>query len=107
MSLLLNETVSVNRFSNSFTDEGRPQTDSTTAKTIKANIQPLKGNEILALPEGERERENNWCYTDFQLVVNDEVTRLDKKFTVKTVENWSVFGSLQHFKCRLISKDVQ
>lgn len=107
MSLLRHETIIVTRDVNSFTNEGRPQTDSSSAFSTEANIQPLKGDEILQLPDGDRERDNYWCYTDVELKVNDEVTRDGKKFEVHPVEDWSRASILVHYRSRIMSKEQQ
>ena len=107
MRLLLNETITINRTAHSYV-KGRPVEGGTTVYTEKANIQPLKGNEILQLPEGDRERENMKCYLQFELQVNDEVVRSDgRKYEVQESENWNVFGKLQHFKARIMLKERQ
>jgi hypothetical protein len=107
MKLLLNETVSVNRFSSSYV-KGRPVKGTATVSTIRTNIQPLKGNEILQLPEGDRERENLKCFTPFKLLINDEIIRSDgRKYEVQESETWSVFGRLEHYKARIMLKERQ
>lgn len=107
MSLLLNEDITINRISKSYDTNGRAQSGTTAIHTAKGNIQPLKGNEILQLSEGDRERDNLNCFTDFALVVNDEVVRGGLKYEVQNVENWNIFGRLQHFKARMILKERQ
>ena len=107
MRLLLNETITVKRSTDSFV-KGRSVKGTPTTFTKKANIQPLKGNEILQLPEGDRERENMKCYLPFKLQGNDEVIRADgRKYEVQESENWNVFGKLQHFKARIMLKERQ
>lgn len=107
MSLLRHETITVNRDVNSYTDKGRPQTDSSSTFDTEANIQPLQGNEILQLTDGDRERSNFWCHTDVELKVNDEVIRDGIKFEVHPVEDWSKAGVLVHFRSRIMSKEQQ
>ena len=107
MRLLLNETIAINRSSSSFV-KGRPVEGATTTSTERANVQPLKGNEILQLPEGDRERENLKCFTPFKLLLNDEVIRPDgRKYEVQESETWSVFGRLEHYKARIMLKESQ
>ena len=107
MSLILNEDITINRYTTSVT-KGRSSKALDTTFTEKANIQPLKGNEILQLPEGDRERENMKCYIPFEIKVNDEVIRSDgRKYEVQESENWNVFGMLQHYKARIMLKEVQ
>jgi len=109
MSLLQTELVTVTRFSKSYTDEGRVQTDSTTVfPDIGMNIQPLKGNEILQLPEGDRERENMWSFSEFTLLVDDEITREDgRKYETQEAEKWDSFGMLVHTRGRIMLKERQ
>ncbi|MCK5601783.1 phage head closure protein [Candidatus Pacearchaeota archaeon] len=107
MRLLLNETITIKRSTDSFV-KGRSVKGTTTTFTKKANIQPLKGNEILQLPEGDREQENMKCFLPFELQVNDEVIRSDgREYEVQESENWNVFGKLQHFKARIMLKERQ
>lgn len=107
MSLLDNEAITINRRTSS-TVKGRPVLSAPTVFSAKASIQPFKGNEILQLPEGDRERENMHCFTSFVIKVNDEVVRSDgRKYEVQESENWNVFGTLQHYKARIMLKEVQ
>lgn len=107
MRLLLNETITVKRSTGSFV-KGRSVKGTPTIFTERANIQPLKGNEILQLPEGDRERENMKCFIAFKLQGDDEVIRADgRKYEVQESENWAVFNRLQHYKTRIMLKERQ
>jgi hypothetical protein len=78
---------------------------STTFK-IKGNAQPLTGNELLQLPEGDRQRQNMKLYTKTELQVNDLVT-IDSgnAFEVQNVEDWTRQIRLPHYKARIMRLD--
>ena len=72
--------------------------------SIKCNVQPITGDELLQLPEGSRTADqfNLFTYsTPKKLVKNDFVIRNGNKYQVQTVEDWGDF-----FKCRIVRVDV-
>lgn len=75
--------------------------------TIKGNAQPLNGNELLQLPEGDRQRQNMKLYTKTELKANDLVT-IDsgKAFEVQNDQNWTRQNRLQHYKLRIMRVDI-
>lgn len=74
--------------------------------TIKGNLQPLSGNEILQLPEGDRQRQSLWLYSRTELKVNDIVTADGKSYEVQPVEDWTRQRRLPHYKARIMLKDI-
>lgn len=45
---------------------------STTTSTIRAGVQPAVGEDLISLPEGQRERESYKIYSVSQMKTNDE-----------------------------------
>jgi hypothetical protein len=84
---------------------------STTTPVIQANVQPLKGEEILDLPEGQRDKKAITLYTASLIKAPDESaqTRGDvftfdgDTYEVKVVRKWSM-GVRDHYQalaCRV------
>ena len=112
MSLLLNEDITIIREgSGGDWVDGHyvPAADEDPAPTAKASIQPLNGRERLQLPESDRIRQAIKIYTDSALQDNDIVQRDSdaKQYEVQKVENWAVFGVLQHYKAIGFLVDAQ
>lgn len=110
MSLLLNETIKINREGSSGTYvKGHRASASDTVTTIKANVQPLGGSELLQLPESDRLREPLRFYTAVELKENDLVTRAinGREYEIQRLGNWSVFRGLKHYKATGLLVDAQ
>lgn len=84
-------------------------------QTFRASIQPLRGFEILLLPEGQRGKALYWIYTEAQLQVLDEPAGLkgdrvqfgDRELLVIAKEPW--VGGFNYFayKGQMIEKDSE
>jgi hypothetical protein len=89
-------TLDGKRFAASSNVKGRWTDGATTPFTFVASVQPLKGNELLVLPEGQREKETYKLYTTYQLRTADEPAKkkpdkiqiFSKTFEVISVEPW-------------------
>lgn len=91
--------------------DGKPIKRYSTTFQVTCAVMPIQGRDLLLVPEGDRERENYWCFTnnqDVTLRLNDFVIREDLQtskatlyFQVQSVENW---GSFQ--RVRLMRIDV-
>ena len=96
MSSFRTYTIAGKRYAASSFDKGRWTDGSESDISFKASVQPLKGNELLTLPEGYREKETYRLYTSFQLLTADEknkkipdrVTIFGKKFDIIKVDIW-------------------
>lgn len=87
--------------------EGVPITHEEKVFTVRCNVQPVNGRDLLIVPEGDRFREQyyvwamNPCPPMGVLNVNDRIQRLGVSFQVQQVENW---GS--YVKARMMAIDV-
>lgn len=68
---------------------------------FKANVQPLMGRELLIVPEGDRFKEQYYVWSEFQILINDEIHRLGIKFQVQQIENWGSYT-----RARMVRIDV-
>lgn len=82
--------------------KGRPVSKGESSFSIKGNIQPLTGNEILRLDEGDRTRDMFNLWTKSTLEKHDVVCFSGRKYQVEMVENWQ-----NHQKCRIVKVDVE
>lgn len=74
--------------------------------TIDCNVQPLNGREVEQLPEGEREKEQKWVWTQTGLVIGDVVCYKGEKYEVQRVEDWTIF-CISHYKARMTRMENQ
>ena len=107
MSLIDKATYSVERPGVTSYSAGVGSKAASTTFTIKGNAQPLSGNELLQLSEGDRQRQNMKLYTKTELMVNDLVT-IDSgnAFEVQNVEDWTRQIRLPHYKARIMRVDI-
>lgn len=73
--------------------------------TVKGNYQPITGNEILQLEEGDRTRQVANFWTDTLLQKDDIVVRNSIEYEVRVVEDWNQ-QRLAHYKARIVRKDT-
>lgn len=83
---------------------------------IKGSVQPLKGRELQALPEGIHDRAEAKLYTKTELVgvgseqdgqVPDLIKWRDRWYELRTLQDWEGGGlSLGHFKYILLAPEV-
>ena len=105
-----NEPIIVNRYAAGVIDPATGNYTDGALTTIAGelgSIQPITGNEILQVPEGDRQRDLYKIYTSYKLLKNDIVIRVSdsQEYEVQAVQNWAAFGTLQHYKARLSLKD--
>jgi len=86
--MLGEEKINIERPTESYDDYGRPIKSSELFKNIVASVQPLSGQEILLLAEGDRLRHPLWIYTKFAIQVDDIVIRNGDNHKAIKVENW-------------------
>jgi len=106
MSLINKETYAVKRTATGSYTDGIFVAGAVTNLTVKGNCQPVSGNEILQISEGDRKRQVIKIYTTEELMLNDIVTVDNKEFEAHPIENWSRQGKLQHYKTFLMLKDT-
>lgn len=110
MSLLSNETIKVKRegAGGSYID-GHYVAGPDTNTTIKANVQPMGGSELLQLPESDRLREPLRFYSTIELQENDLVERVldGREYEIQRLGNWAVFRGLKHYKAIGLLVDAQ
>ena len=110
MSLLLNESIKFKREGSGGTYvKGHRVSAPDTSTTIKANIQPLGGSDLLQLPESDRLREPLRFYTKVELKEGDLIERVfnGREYEIQRLGNWSVFGRLRHYKAIGLLVDTQ
>lgn len=96
MSSFRTYTLDGKRFAASVNVKGRWTDGAEAAFQFTASVQPLKGNELLTLPEGLREKETYKLYTSTQLFTArenddkkpDKVQIFGKTFEIIKVEIW-------------------
>ena len=83
--------------------DGEWQDGSDAVMTIQGSVQPVRGQELMALPEGLRSLEVVKMYTDTELITLDENQRPDrlvwrgKTIELGTKESWQS-DVINHFK---------
>lgn len=71
--------------------DGKPVKRKVTTFQLKANVQPMRGLELLLVPEGDRYKETYWLYTPElaqALQITDRIVRQGVNFIVQKVETW-------------------
>ena len=90
-----------------FDDDGFPASPQIENGSGKGNIQPVSGNEILQVPEGDRTRQLLNIYTATELRHEDVVIRKGIRYEVQLVEDWTMSGDcISYFKVRVVKIDV-
>ncbi|MEW5804288.1 MAG: hypothetical protein AB1847_19505, partial [bacterium] len=65
--------------------------------TVKADIQPLSGKEILQLAEADRIRESLKIFTTFELEFGDTVKRGQKNYEIQKIADF-FFSRVPHYE---------
>lgn len=65
--------------------------------TVRASVQPLRPNELLHLPEGDRTRAGVKIYSDAELQTADEATGIAADEVTWDGEQWEVQKVSSHF----------
>ena len=81
--------------------DGKPVKSDIRNFTIKANVQPLNGRELLIVPENDRFKEQYWVFTQDLILVNDRIQRNGVNYQVQEPEAW---GS--YIRARIMRVDV-
>jgi len=84
----------------SYDADGYYQEPSYSDSTIRASVQPLRGNELLRLPEGQRQLKNIKLCTpsDLRVVDDNTKTKADQiidgstTYEITTAEDWTDEG---------------
>lgn len=111
------EVFSVTREGEVIIVDGKPIKRFLVSFTVRGNIQPLNGRDLLLVPEGDRFKEQYWIFYNNQsivvdegldieadptsIIVNDRMTRLSVNFQVQSVENWGSYS-----RARIMRIDV-
>lgn len=99
-SLLETEKITITRFSDGTFNKGQHEEGiGTVIPDVLVNIQPITGQELLQLPESNRERVELTIYSKTEIKNEDIITReidgLD--YEVLNLRDWTAFR-LSHFK---------
>jgi len=97
MMLLNNSTITISRKAEGTYVNGHPVDGTETNLTIKANVQPLTGDEILQLPEADRQKDVRKLFSSSEILYNDIVTYKSKNYEVQRVRDFSDHR-LPHYK---------
>jgi len=90
-----------------FDDDGFPASPQIENGSGKGSIQPLSGNEILQVPEGDRTRQLFNIYTATELKHEDVVIFKGARYEVQPFEDWTTSGDcISYFKVRVAKIDV-
>ena len=87
--------------------DGVPVKNEQCVFTIRANVQPVNGKELLLVPEGDRFKEQYFVWTMNPhppaglIKVNDRIVRFGESFQVQQTENWGSYT-----KARMMAIDV-
>lgn len=108
MKLMKLEKIDIKRRAQDYLLEGHwIKSDLTEFNNIDANVQPLKGTEILQLSEGDRKKRTRLLFTpSFEIKTNDIVMHDDTKYEVQALEVWKGI-KLTYSKCLLVKLDDQ
>lgn len=97
VALLSNERVTIRRpAADSYDANGRAtaRTFTSIATNLGASIQPIRGNELMKLPEGERDVEWQTMYTSVAVVDGDYVTVIGKgEYQARSLADWQTMGA--------------
>lgn len=102
--------VTITRKSQGSYVNGRWQEGTSTTVERQINIQPMKDDEILLLPEAERTREwyKLWCADEIRTLKEgvggwaaDEFTIKGERFKVMKVKHYFM-GTLDHYECAAV-----
>lgn len=82
----------------------------TVDTVIKASVQPMRGQELAILPEGERQKDQRKVYTLTELRTADQSLQAPPDqllidglaYQVQQVEPWPSVSPLPHFKARVV-----
>ena len=83
------ESVSVSRTTRAagaYTDTGDWVDGAATTKGIRATIQPVKGNQLMDMPEGIRTEAGWMCWSRSEIAVDDVIT--SKAITYRVLFVW-------------------
>ena len=88
--MLRNEAITITRYGAVTYAKGRPIAGAATTFTGYANIQPLNGEELLQLAEGDRQKNSIKLYTDTIVLKNNDIlTNIDgKTFELQSVKDY-------------------
>ena len=106
MSLINKVTYAVKRTAEGSYTNGVHNSGSVTNLTIKGNCQPVSGDDIIQLSEGDRKKQLLKIYTEEELKVNDVVTVDGKPYEAHPAKNYTRQNRLNHYKTILILKDT-
>ena len=98
--------ITVSRYGAATKTDGVWVAATPTTFTMVASMQPMEGDELLMVPEGDREREHITIFTDTLLRTIDQealtgadvVTWNGNDYEVKKVRNYRM-GALDHYEC--------
>jgi hypothetical protein len=97
-AILAMQTFTVTRYAAGTYTEGGYVAGTTSTFSIKASVQPVKGQELMRLPEGERLRDYLAVYTDTQLrslqddKAPDRISIEGYTYEVVAVDDWMTEG---------------
>lgn len=97
------ETLMVSRDGAVTWVSGKPVTSVASTFSIKGNVQPVNGFELMMVPEADRFKEQYWVWTEtIDIHLNkDKVTRNGVIYEIQQIKPW---GSYMQF--RMVRVDV-
>jgi hypothetical protein len=100
-------TVVVVRYKEVEYIDGLPTKPEETRFDATASVQPVTGQELLQVPEGDRHREHIYLFTKDDIRLDDTIIYAEREFEVQRVDDWEDQGlALAHRRCRAVLKDV-
>lgn len=107
-------TVSVTRFSGNWVNGHYVKSPGETIE-IQASIQPMRGNEVLVLPEHRRSERSIKIYSETRFQESDEEHNLPADefeydgviFQVFQCMNWEIGTDIPHYKTIALKKNGQ
>lgn len=101
LQLMKYETLEVHRHGPTQYVDGKPIRPPVTVFSIRGNVQPLSGRELLLVPEADRFLEQYFVWTFNDVQVSDIVKRCGANYHVQNVEAWGRYN-----KARIMRVDV-
>ncbi len=95
VGLLSNVTITVRRHApDSYDEHGRAVTRTfATLGPLRASMQPIKGSDLLKLPEGERDSSWQTIYAPIALQDGDVIAAPDASYQVRSLGDWMTLGA--------------
>lgn len=77
-----------------------------TSFTVEVSLQPMRGRELLSLPEGQRQQARWKGYTETELFVGDRIEYSGRDLVVVKVSAYQHGFGTDHFKVELVADET-